>query len=125
MENQHRKIVGYRELTQEDIDLMNRIKAAGRELLQLQVEVNGRNSTHKEVSESAYRRAGAEVVGVQGSTIVTMEDARKLVDPSSPEALELARIEKADAFRWSAIAKTDIQTGVMALVRAVAQPTDC
>ena len=26
MENQHRKIAGYRELSQEEIDLMNRIK---------------------------------------------------------------------------------------------------
>lgn len=29
MDNQHRKISGYRELTQEDIDLMNRVKAKG------------------------------------------------------------------------------------------------
>lgn len=29
MENQHRKIAGYRELSQEEIDLMNRIKAKG------------------------------------------------------------------------------------------------
>ena len=32
MENQHRKISGYRELTQEEIDLMNEIKAKGQEL---------------------------------------------------------------------------------------------
>jgi DNA helicase TIP49 (TBP-interacting protein) len=29
MENQHRKISGYRELNQQEIDLMNRIKALG------------------------------------------------------------------------------------------------
>tara|TARA_B100001057_G_C22755918_1_gene913748 strand:- start:1049 stop:1273 length:225 start_codon:yes stop_codon:yes gene_type:complete len=29
MENQHRKIKGYRELTQEEIELMNRIKEQG------------------------------------------------------------------------------------------------
>lgn len=29
MENQHRKIKGYRELSQEEIDLMNRIKVHG------------------------------------------------------------------------------------------------
>lgn len=28
-----------------------------------------------------------------------------------------------DCYRWLAIGKTDIQTGIMALVRAVAQPT--
>ncbi len=29
MENQHRKISGYRELSQEEIDLMNKVKAMG------------------------------------------------------------------------------------------------
>lgn len=32
MDNQHRKIKGYRELTQAEIDTMNRIKALGEEL---------------------------------------------------------------------------------------------
>ena len=35
MENQHRKIKGYRELTQEEIDLMNMIKEKGVELEEL------------------------------------------------------------------------------------------
>lgn len=35
MENQHRKIKGYRELSQEEIDLMNEIKAKGIELGEL------------------------------------------------------------------------------------------
>lgn len=32
MENQHRKIKGYRELSQDEIDLMNEIKLKGEEL---------------------------------------------------------------------------------------------
>lgn len=32
MENQHRKIKGYRELTQEEVDLMNEVKQKGIEL---------------------------------------------------------------------------------------------
>lgn len=32
MDNQHRKIAGYRELGQEEIDLMNEIKATGKTL---------------------------------------------------------------------------------------------
>lgn len=32
MDNQHRQIKGYRELSQEEIDLMNRIKEKGAEL---------------------------------------------------------------------------------------------
>lgn len=35
MENQHRKIKGYRELSQEEIDLMNEIKTRGVELGEL------------------------------------------------------------------------------------------
>lgn len=32
MENQHQKIKGYRDLTQEEIDLMNEVKEKGAEL---------------------------------------------------------------------------------------------
>lgn len=35
MDNQHRQIKGYRELSQEEIDLMNEIKAKGAELGEL------------------------------------------------------------------------------------------
>lgn len=35
MENQHRKIKGYRELTQEEINLMNEVKQKGIELGEL------------------------------------------------------------------------------------------
>ena len=35
MENQHRKIKGYRELSQVEIDLMNEIKTKGQELGEL------------------------------------------------------------------------------------------
>ena len=40
MENQHQKIKGYRELSQEEIDLMNEIKIKGQELLELLNDVN-------------------------------------------------------------------------------------
>lgn len=39
MENQHRKISGYRELSQAEIDLMNKIKAKGVELGELIAEL--------------------------------------------------------------------------------------
>jgi hypothetical protein len=35
MENQHRKIKGYRELSQEEIDMMNEVKAKGAEVGEL------------------------------------------------------------------------------------------
>ena len=72
MENQHQKIKGYRELSQEEIDLMNKIKAQGEQL----------------------------------SALIS----------------ELQAISTIDG-RWVAIGKTDLQIGIMALVRSVAQPT--
>lgn len=95
MDNQHRKISGYRELTQDDIDLMNRVKAKGTELLELQREV------------SAYLVKCQCTLAVEGPTE------------------EFSRFLKAEPRRWASIAKTDIQTGVMALVRAIAQPEGC
>ena len=72
MDNQHQKITGYRDLTQEEIDLMNLIKAAGSDL----------------------------------DYIVKKLRENKSLDQ-----------------RWVSIDATDLQTGLMALTRAVAQPT--
>lgn len=71
MENQHRKIAGYRELSQQEIDAMNALKAKGAEM-------------------SMQLDALAELPGI---------DKRAL-----------------------AIAKTELQTGMMWAVRAIAQP---
>lgn len=72
MDNQHKLIKGYRDLTQDEIDHMNKIKEVGA-LLETLVEQIG-----------------------------------KLPD-----------VDK----RWLAMANTDLQVGVMKLVRAVARPT--
>ena len=71
MDNQHRKIKGYRELSEAEIERMNQIKEKGAEL---------------------------------GDLVRAME-ADSAVDK-----------------RWLAIAKTDLQKGVMALTRSVAKP---
>lgn len=95
MENQHRKITGYRELSQEEIDLMNEIKAAGKTLEELCVKV----TFHV---EEQWRQ------GDQG-----------LMEMSSEELRLLA----ADPHAWLAAAKHELQTALMKLTRAVAQPT--
>lgn len=105
MENQHRKISGYRELTKEEIDLMNRIKAKGAELLSLQTELAARLETDLEMKRYAAEKS-----------------KRAPEDEGSEESVELRRFLRAEPQRWAAIGRTDIQTGVMALVRAVAQP---
>jgi hypothetical protein len=73
MDNQHRQIKGYRELSQEEIDLMNEIKSKGAEL---------------------------------GDLVAKLRNAGTALDQ-----------------RWVSIGATDFQTGLMALTRAVAQPT--
>jgi hypothetical protein len=106
MKDQHTKIKGYRDLSQEEIDLMNRIKIKGEELMTLQAELVGRLNTELETKPAAAR------------------DSRLAPeDESSDECVELLRFQAAEPHRWAAIGKTDIQTGVMAMVRAVAQPT--
>lgn len=105
MENQHRKIKGYRELCQEEIDLMNRIKEKGKEILLLQKQLEARLSTdfeHKQ-AEALRTQAGPN-------------------DFSSDEYAEFNRFIAAEPQRWAEIGKTNIELGVMALVRAVAQP---
>lgn len=92
MENQHRKIKGYRELTEYEIELMNRIKEKGAELMALQQEVFDH---------------------------VVLE-LRTAVDVGNSEVVNRHRVTEPQ--RWANIGKTDIQTGIMALVRSVAQP---
>jgi len=80
MDNQHRLITGYRDLTEAEVDLMNQIKAEGERLNQLVEQVR------------------ATLPGYDGPVAT-------------------------NPHRWAAMAATDFQTGLMALTRAVAQPT--
>ena len=92
MDNQHKMIKGYRDLSQAEIDLMNKIKAHGIATDALIVEVKA--------------HVNAETRAALGAQDASAE-----------------RIGYAEPLRWCAIAKTDFQTGFMALTRAVAQPT--
>ena len=70
-ENQHRLIAGYRDLSQDEIQLINDVKAKGEELGAL---------------------------------------------------LDVLAMNKAIDQRWLSIARTDLQKGMMALVRSIAKP---
>lgn len=72
VDNQHKKISGYRDLSEEEIAVMNKIKTHGERLGLLVEELKSMESTDK---------------------------------------------------RWLAIGVTDLQKGVMGLVRSVAKPT--
>lgn len=104
MDNQHRKIQGYRELSQAEVDLMNRIKQKGAELLAL----------HEELQTGLLEIR----IHLEGQV-----DDLKVGSPEYEAALaERDRFFAAEPYRWAHIGKTDVQTGLMALVRAVAQP---
>lgn len=96
MENQHTLITGYRDLKPADIELMNKIKAKGVELQALLVLVN----THISVQQSATGELEGEA-----------------------QSAERARLNDATPARWAALGRTHLQEGLMALTRAVAQPT--
>ena len=89
MENQHTFIKGYRDLSQDEIDLMNDIKSA-REFLQLIID---KVQKHIDQAYLDYNKA------------------------------EIGRLDYADPYAWCTAAKSDLQTGLMKLTRAVAQPT--
>lgn len=88
MENQH--IKGYRDLSAEEIALINRAKVLEAQTLALQADV-------------------AKHINAQFTN-------------AKPDPDEMNRMVKAEPARWAALAKTDLQFGFMALVRAVAQP---
>jgi len=94
MDNQHRKIAGYRELSQADIDMMNTIKAMGPQMEELVAKV----ATH-------------------------VQEQRKAAHAAGDQGVENSRVDRAQPERWAAIARTHFQEGLMALTRAVAQPT--
>ena len=99
MENQHRKITGYRELNAEEIALMNELKELGPKLESVIIKVQ-------------------EHVKKQRDNCCIVEQTKEIIDQETYDRLNDATPE-----RFTAMAKTEFQTGLMYLVRAVAQPT--
>lgn len=93
MDNQHKKIKGYRDLSQEEIELMNEIKEKGQELQSLIIEIE----QLREV------------------------ELAQVLDPNS-NACDLSKEQIHESMRCMNIAKKDLQTGVMWLTRSVALP---
>lgn len=100
MENQHRKISGYRELNAEEIALMNDIKELGPKL------------------EAVLSKVTAHIKKQRDNCCI-IEQFKEITDQENYDRLNHATPE-----RFAAMAKTDFQTGLMALTRAVAQPTN-
>ncbi len=99
------RIRGHRALSQAEVDLMNRIKAKSREMLELHEELVASLKTH----EIALRNA---------------IDNSPLGVSAAAASGELDRYRAAEPLRWASIGKTDIQTGTMAMIRAIAQSSE-
>jgi hypothetical protein len=90
MENQHRKITGYRELNEDEIALMNEVKAHAQKTAELLERV-------RQFRENQY----------QGR-------------PADQNAESWSQYD--ESLRCLALAKTQLQTGQMWFVRAIALP---
>lgn len=99
MENQHREIKGYRDLNQDEIDLINEIKMLG---------VKTESLLEKVEAHIRSQRKACHIV----------EQFEEIIDKDEHRRLELATPE-----RFVALAKTEFQTGLMYLTRAVGQQT--
>ena len=97
MEKQNQKLTGYRNLTQAETDLINEIKAKGVELGVL---------VDKLFDHTRQQIADANALGTE-----------------SGEFTEFQRLTDAEPHHWVATGATNLQQGLMALTRAVAQPT--
>tara|TARA_R100001377_G_scaffold4294_1_gene2473 strand:- start:530 stop:826 length:297 start_codon:yes stop_codon:yes gene_type:complete len=96
MDNQHRKIKGYRELNQAEIDLMNRIKEQGEVFGGLLSELSVLRNADREATHTAVKR----------------EEAPRLTHEQLGESCTAV-----------GLAEDHLKTGVMWLVRAVALPS--
>ena len=97
MDNQHKLINGYRDLTAEEIALMNEVKAKAEEVGQL---------VEKLREKLAPVEADMAPVQVGGETVMAV-----------------VGFESFEAQRWLTIGQDHLQQGFMALTRAVARPT--
>lgn len=97
MDNQHQHIKGYRDLTAEEIALMNEVKSKAEEVGQL---------VEKLREKLAPVEADMAPVQVGGETVMAV-----------------VGFESFEAQRWLTIGQDHLQQGFMALTRAVARPT--
>ncbi|CBJ43010.1 hypothetical protein [Ralstonia solanacearum] len=96
MDNQHKLITGYRDLTEDEVALMNEVKAKAAEVGMLVERLRGRLP--------AFKIEG-DPVQVGDQTLIAVSD------------------EAYETDRWMTIGQDHLQQGFMALTRAVARPT--
>ena len=131
------RITGYRQLSESDVAVMNFIKDNAPEMLisrarnhvaqqrqrqQRIVEIAERASIHRDQVEMVYGAppTAETTFNSAGYLALTYPEVARLREQAKAE---IARIDAAQPERWIAIANTHFQEGLMALTRAVAQPS--
>lgn len=97
MDNQHQKITDYRDLTEQEIALMNEIKAKAAEVGELHTKL-------------------------QQSLLPPAVEGQEVDMPCGCAVLEVP-LGEYETDRWLRIGQDHLQQGFMALTRAVARPT--
>jgi len=103
MDNQHRHIKGYRELTAEEIEHINEAKAIAQATGAFIEKIE---QAHGLCALLAKGGAGVEIPAPLAVLVKNMQSGRFVCD-----------------MRWLAIAKTELQKAHMALIRSIARPT--
>lgn len=103
MSAQKLKITGSRDLTRQDIELINEVLAAEQAYLDVQKKVVAALASMQEGKAEAAKR------------LFRHHDL-------NAEKHELDRFHASEPFRWAEMGRKNIQMGTMALVRAIQQP---
>ena len=96
MRDQYKKITGYRDLTQEEIDMMNEVKELG----------------------ASMKLIIQKVCDFNDAQLVTLHPNGDITGNEIAEA-----IINSDSDEWIVKATMELKTGLMSLTRAVAKPT--
>lgn len=126
MENQHRIITGYRDLSAEEIALMNEIKQAGYMLESIVAKVERHVAKQYEAVMPNFKSADDLDIDPsdpkRDDTAAAISEVKDTPEEARAKSTERNRLNYATPGRWNAIARTHLQEGLMALTRAVAQP---
>lgn len=112
VENQHRLIKGYRDLSPEDIEFMNQVKQFEAEAASLVQRVRA------QVAERSRRRMGE--IHEHKQLVIGQDGLERAYDRHGAVTEESVRV--AENYRQVALARTNFEVAFMHLVRAVAAP---
>lgn len=115
MQDQHKHITGYRDLTAEEIGLMNEVKALAEQVGAVVAKLEG--AVWKQTKTSAAKLEAAADLLVPAEHIDVEVENEILCEMFA----EFGAAQ--ESRRWLKIGKDNLQQGFMALTRAIAKPT--